>query len=476
MAYNKSSAFYDAASRISADDIFDHAGAWSRCESKVGERVIVLYEKVIDGKRVAVESEYDSLTYEESPFLTFVKGGPISIPLHKFDVIRELIFGGDHLEAAVWVTSNAAKRQSWLAFMGDYIQATEGILAPSFDEGAYVSEMAASQKMNMKAAELARAALAEDAYAREGETPEPLSADEWLSEPDAETEYRMQDVWVKAATVFVVAPNKTGKTTLVCNVIRSLADGADFLGRYETLPVMRNVGVINFELNGNQYKKWLRKLELANPSKVKVWNLKGKPNPFRTPTSRQHFVKQLKSRQVEVLIVDPFSSAFTGDDANKNEAVKQFLLDLDVLVTEADVEELMMVVHAGHDGTRARGASTLADHPDTSWFLNKNELTQVRTFRAEGRDVFVAEETLEMQTDGITYRLSGLSKAESNVEILKSQVFAFVTTHPDCTASDIEVGVKGKNAAVTSARNSLVAERRLIEVVSGAAKRYKVTP
>jgi hypothetical protein len=149
---------------------------------------------------------------------------------------------------------------------------------------------------------------------------------------------------------------------------------------------------------------------------------------------------------------------------------------LDVLVTEADVEELMMVVHAGHDGSRARGASTLADHPDTSWFLNKNELTQVRTFRAEGRDVFVAEETLEMLTDGITYRLSGLSKAESNVEILKSQILAFVATHPNCTASDIEVGVKGKNAAVTSARNSLVAERRLIEVVSGSAKRYKVAP
>ena len=55
MTHNKSRDFYDAASRIAADDIFDHAGDWRKYESKVGETIIVHYEKEIDGKRVSAQ-------------------------------------------------------------------------------------------------------------------------------------------------------------------------------------------------------------------------------------------------------------------------------------------------------------------------------------------------------------------------------------------------------------------------------------
>jgi hypothetical protein len=476
MAYKKIGGHFESAARIAADDIFLIAGDWSRIETQIDEHIITHYSKTIRNDEYVVQSIYSKSTGEESPFVQFVKGGPNAEPIHKYDAIRDLLFNGDNLKAQQWIANNASKKQPWLVDLGWAIQALEGTTTPAFDEENFVIELAANQKLQMQAIDMARQAMAEEAYLLEGETPEPLAAEDWMKQPDEDAIYRIKDLWVKGGNTFVVAPNKAGKTTLVLNVLKSLADGVKFLGRFETLAVRRKVGILNFELDERQYKRWVRKLGIANLECVRVWNLKGQPNSLRTATSRKHFIEQLKNNDIEVLIIDPFSSAFTGQSSNDNDEVKKFLLMLDEIMKSANVEEYLLVVHASHDGSRARGASALADHPDASWFIGKIDTGGVRqrSFRAEGRDVFFEEEELVMDSDGITLNVTGLSKTASTLEIFKVHVLEFIKANPHCTASAIEAGVKGNKARVAAARAALVAEGIVIEIILGSAKKFRV--
>ncbi|WP_296646631.1 AAA family ATPase [Rhodoluna sp.] len=432
MAYNNLGSHFDAAKQISIDDILSNLGVWDSRESIVDGIVVVSHSRTTRGKEVTIQSTYHPKTYEEGDKVQFVKGGNDAFPIHKFDFIRDMLCGGNELAAITWVSNNAPVKRSWLVDLGDLVKAEEGLSEPISDERNHIVALAARQVLRIKADELAKLELAEESFRREGAIPQPMSVIDWLQEPDQVAQFRIEELWVKGGNNFIVAPNKGGKTTLVLNVLKALVDGGLFLGKFNTLPVTRNVGIINFELSPSQYKRWIRKLELRNVANVKVWNLRGLPNPFRTPTSRAHFVAQLLENNIEVLIIDPFSSAFTGKNAKENEEVKEFLLLIDSLAAQGNVEEYLLVVHAGHDGTRARGASTLADHPDATWFIGKGEAGRLRTFRAEGRDVSYTEEAITLGVDGITLTLTGLTKADSVLENMKLHVSNFVGKNPNC--------------------------------------------
>ena len=474
MAIRKTGGHFDSASRISADDIFIFAGEWQRVESNVGGKTVVQYSKTICGEEFVAQALLDKLTGEEVPYIQFVKGGPNALPIHKADLIRDLLFEGDHIVALNWIANNAPKEQSWIVELGSMIQAIEGVCSPDIDEENRIRELAAAEKLRIQAFDRAKQSIAEEAYRAEGLTPQPIVLHKWLEEPDETYAYRVDQLWVKGGNNFVVAPNNAGKSTLVLNLVKNLVDGGMFLGKFETLQVKRNVGIINFELSPAQFKRWLRKMGIEHTENVKIWNLRGCPNPLRSPASRAHFIEQLIDEGIEVLIIDPFSSAFTGKNAKENEEVKEFLLMLDAVAAKGQVEEYLLVVHAGHDGTRARGASTLADHPDATWFIGKGESGRLRTFRAEGRDVNYPEESLSRGADGISLTLTGLSKADSVLESMKTHILDFVSKHPDCNASQIEAAITGANSLITAARAALVAEGLLTEAVSGASKRYSV--
>lgn len=474
MGYKNLGGHYEAAKQISVDDILSNLGEWDTSETRVDGLVVVTHIKNARGEQLVIQSVYDPKTSVEGAEVQFVKGGADGRPIHKFDFIRDMVFSGDEVSAINWVANNAPEERSWLVELGDLLKAQEGITDLVVDDKKHIEELAARQVLNIKAMEMAKLALAEDAYQREGVTPKPIVLSSWLEEPDEEEHYRIDELWVKGGNNFVVAPNKGGKTTLVLNVLKALIDGGHFLGKFKTLPVARNVGVINFELSPAQYKRWLRKIGIRKTDKVKVWNLRGVPKPFRTPTSREHFIQQLLEEDIEVLIIDPFSSAYTGKDAKDNEEVKDFLLMLDALVANGKVDEYLLVVHAGHDGTRARGASTLADHPDATWFIGKGEAGRQRTFRAEGRDVNYPEEAISRDADEITLRLTGLSKADAVLEAMKRAVESFVAKNPDCNASQIEAAITGANSLITAARAALVAEGKIVETVVGSSKKYRL--
>lgn len=461
-----------AAARIPVEYILSHLGKWSAKSEDKGEFTATYWTGQIGNEKVTLLTTSENSTGKEDSNVLFLEGGRPSLPFTKLDFICSALFEGDMAKAIAFSSSFKAGSENWLIEMGRTARKEDPELpvAQDFSFDYLVDE----QLTKLKALEAAKAKLAEEKYMRHNDLPQAKNLNEWLSEPDEDITYRIEELWPSGGTVFLVAPYKAGKTTAVKNVTRCLCDGGLFLGRFTTQPVDGSVGYLNFELNPNQSKQWLKRLNIKNPEKLWTWNLKGYSNPLQTDLSRLKFAQDLTEKSIDVLIVDPFSGAYRKGDSKDNDLVKQFLVEIDEMARKAGVKEILVAVHAGYDQTHARGASTLGDHPDATWNITKDTFNNKRFFKAEGRDVLVDEEELVIEKDGITLRLNGMSKAEASMDLIKSLIIEVVRMNPDCMAGDVDSKVPGNNSKKIAARKALVSDGVLVESTLGNAKTYRL--
>lgn len=296
---------------------------------------------------------------------------------------------------------------------------------------------------------------------------ESWSGTEFLQIPIENRGFVVDGLLRNGAFVTIVAAAKTGKTNLEINLIHSLVDGVPFLGIFETSQFDGRVCFMDFELEIDQAQDWIRRIGIKNLDALEVFNLKGKPNPFRDEESMADLAEHLRAGCVKALIIDPFSSIFSGD-SNSNSEVKEFLKKVDMFKALADLEIIVMTVHAGHDKGKARGASTLADHPDATWYMSNDGGT--RYFRASGRDVDVEESALSFDKTTGQFALAIGSGRQSIETKIKVQILRTVQVHPNISASELETKVRGNNSAKARAKRELVADGSLLEH-SGSAGR-----
>jgi hypothetical protein len=478
MAYNKQhSSISELANQIPVEVILGSFGNWKSQQQPAQNGLAVISWTIELGdwqpelcvlKNVETGEEFPEIIY-----MNF-EGGPGH--LSKFELIKDVVCDGDYGAATSFVRAKTHGSNMQLQELHSSIRSFDPEQTPFTSSRERFLDLVAEQKLKLKASEIARRQIAEDKFESDGSLPEPIDLANWLSEPDEPTSYRIEGLWPSGGGVLLVAQFKTGKTTMVMNVAKALADGNDFLGRFPVINVERNIGYLNFELSPSQCKRWLRRLSLENPEKLRVWNFRGENSPFQTDISRERFSRTLQENQIDVLIIDPFSGAFRGGNSNDNDEVKSFLLDLDRLLGLAGVKEVLIAAHAGHDlngELRARGASTLGDHPDALWYIKKKS-NKSRTFRAEGRDVSVDEEGLSLGTDSITLSLNGLGAGDLALEAVKPSVLKYVAAHPNSTASEIDAVVKGGNSLKPAARNALVDSGELVLILDGKTKRYTI--
>lgn len=290
----------------------------------------------------------------------------------------------------------------------DGASATDDGLAD--DEALYASDLAARVR-SMRLTEEARTLLAAETRPVDP-GPALTSLAALLAEPDDGEVWRLEGLWPEGGKVLLSAPQKSGKTTMVGNLVRALADGQRFLarpevrqGEWKTINSAgfaavgmgeRRIALFDFEMTRRKLRDWLRDQCIANVAGVHVELMRGRVWDIRDAAVRRMWAEQLASLDVGVIIVDPIGPILgsLGIDENDNSAVGAYLFALDALVREAGASELLVVHHAGHGSERARGASAFLGWPDANWAIVRDEETNVRAFRAEGRDVWVPETNL----------------------------------------------------------------------------------
>lgn len=311
----------------------------------------------------------------------------------------------------------------------------------------------------------------------------PLTSELMMPEPLAQ--WRIKGLLGLGHNALVVAKRKVGKTTLTNELIRCLADGGDFLGRFKVVPPDGTIAVFNYEVEPSQYRRWMREVGITATDRVHVLHLRGKSLPLSNPRVRAWTAAWLRERDVKVWIPDPYSQAYVGSVNNGNDEaeVGKFLNLLDQVKESAGISELIMPTHSGKGRAEpgeesAIGSQRLEGWPDSMWYLTKDEISGDRFLRAEGRDVEVGQEQLRFDQPTRRLTMGGWDQREAGRRRQINAIHDFVTKNPGCSMNDLSGAVcKGNKANARVWTDMAIAAKKIyMEQGSNRAQKHYPEP
>lgn len=263
-----------------------------------------------------------------------------------------------------------------------------------------------------------------------------------------EPQARISSVLPWQAAMLLVAQRKTGKTVGLLNLAWSLLTGEPFLGQFDVRPVDGTIALLNFEVNAAQIARWAADVGVP-PERFLLVNLRGRRNPLGDPEDRGRLAGYLRSRDVETLLVDPFSRAYTGISQNDPGEVGTWTASLDVFARgEVGARDVILSAHAGWNGERTRGASALEDWADVVVNLTKGEDDDgARYLRAVGRDVDIDEDRLSFNPDTRRLTLTGTgsrkqAKTAQKTVSLQRSVLSVIIAQPGLNGVELAAALR----------------------------------
>jgi hypothetical protein len=323
---------------------------------------------------------------------------------------------------------------------------------PPVDEHGVDIEALAFERM--VAEELRRIKVREEAArrakkARTGNIapPAPILLTDFLNVADEPARYRIDQLWPVGGRIMLAAQFKAGKTTMVGNLVRSLADSMPFLGKYDVNPCRGRIVIIDDELDERMLRSWLRDQGIAHTDSIAVIPLRGRLSTFDLldPETRTRWADVLRALDASIVIFDCLAPILDALGLSEDKEAGRLLVAFDELIREADAEEAAVIHHMGHSGERSRGASRLRDWPDVEWRLvrEKDEMGETdpaapRYFSAYGRDVDVPESLLSFEASTRRLEIAGGSRKDAKTESAADAILDFLTLSPSSSGRQIE--------------------------------------
>jgi bifunctional DNA primase/polymerase-like protein/AAA domain-containing protein len=278
------------------------------------------------------------------------------------------------------------------------------------------------------------------------------------------------------ANAMLASQFKAGKTTLMANLVRSLADGTPFLDHYE-VNFKGRVALFNFELDESQMIEWLGNLQVSKTERITTVNLRGQRLPLISERAQQWLVEFMNANDITAWVLDPFARAFAGcGNENDNSDVGVFLEALDEIKRLSGVRDLWLVHHFGRKDheqgqEHGRGATRLDDWADVRWLLTRQN--DDRFLRVEGRGVFVEETQLVKGPSGRlslgtgTRQDSKQNEKARKLEQVTRRILDVVKARPGISSRDIASALAGTDKSIVSQRLRAAIDAEEIEVRRG---------
>lgn len=285
--------------------------------------------------------------------------------------------------------------------------------------------------------------------------PRMVGLPEFLAEPDEDVEYRIDDLWPTGGRIIFAAQYKSGKSTAVGNVLRSLADGMPLFDRFGTAPAHRIV-LIDNELDERTMRRWLRDQGIRHPEAVQLVPLRGKVGAFDILDEHVRAQWSAALAGADVVILDCLRPVLDALGLSEDKDAGRFLVAFDAMLDGAGAGEALIVHHMGHSGERSRGDSRILDWPTATWRIirqDSDDTSSPRYFSAFGRDVEVAESRIEYDpTNRHLVLFENEGRRATKAEDLLERVLEFLETQPGPVSGNfVEKNVRGAGAAIRAA-------------------------
>jgi hypothetical protein len=303
------------------------------------------------------------------------------------------------------------------------------------------------------------------------EPPESRTLAEEFAESPPEPRWAILDLAPDGGNVGIEAKKKSGKTTLMGNLARSLVDHVPFLGEEQWVPrkLSGNVGYANYELHRWQFDTWLSDMGIRNQHNVIPWHLRGLRMPMNVDLVIERYIRWLTDHDIEVWILDPRNRAWRGmvTEENSNSQVEEWAQQVDVIKREAGIRECYIPAHMGHNNEHGRGASSWGDWLDAIWQLTVKD--GYRYISApEGRDVDLDETQLIYDPTTRLLTLGQGSRFTNPSSRYVDKAVEVVTDEPGIVKWKLEEAIGNKAEAPTAIAEAV--RLRLIHVRLGARR------
>ncbi len=464
----------DLASSYSWEEILTPVGVSAESTRETPKGLITIWS-VDDDPSIRFQ------TFGEMDHLFVVdESGELKMPfdsISKYDALRRLHFNNQSRLTDSFIESGSSIIPNLFDLLAEARKDVLVTLDPAdrfLRDPAFKSQVE-NDLMRMEAQDEAKKRARQARARLEDATPPALLLSDFLDKELSPEKFLIEGLIPVNGTVTVVAAKKTGKSTFIYNVMHSLLTLEPLMGVFPVSSFEGRIGFVNYELTEEQAQDWFRRSPIGTTDRIALWNLRGKPNPFRSDEALNDFAQEVRALGVQVLILDPFSSAFRGGNSQDNDEVKDFWLRTDAFKDASGVRELIVPVHAGRDESRSRGASALDDHPDAILHLNKL-VDGTRTFHAFGRDVEVEEGELEFDKATLLLTYKGPVSVESRVERVAKVLEGILRVKGKLSATDLIRNARKNKDDVRAARDLLVSTGRVLETQVGPGKYYEIKP
>ncbi|MFJ8464033.1 AAA family ATPase [Streptomyces swartbergensis] len=170
------------------------------------------------------------------------------------------------------------------------------------------------------------------------ERPKLLTGSDFLALELGETLWRVDGLLAEGGNALLAAQAKAGKTTLRNNLIRALADGTPFLGRFKVNPA-GVVAVCDLEMPDAPAQGWFRRLGIQHPERFMYVPMlgRGASLDLTDPDNVAEWAADLKAAGVTTLVIDCLSPvlAALGVDEDKPSQVRPLLEGINALKQQA---------------------------------------------------------------------------------------------------------------------------------------------
>jgi hypothetical protein len=172
------------------------------------------------------------------------------------------------------------------------------------------------------------------------------------------------------------------------------------------------VVLLDFEMDDDTIRQWLRDQQIQNVNGATVRPLRGKASSFDIldPQIRSEWAARLRGHDAAIL--DCLRPILDALGLSEDKDAGRFLNAFDELLSEAGMSEALVLHHMGHAGERGRGDSRIIGWPDATWkMLARTQKTTVHPGSSQRMaEALIAPKTNSTTTPSIAAsRLQGMA-------------------------------------------------------------------